>query len=52
MSCGDVACASDDGVATVGSEDDDRRDGGFEGTVEVGEAFNVKHVHLKSWGER
>lgn len=42
----DVARTADDSVAAVGGEDDDGGDGGFEGAVEVGEAFHVEHVDL------
>ena len=42
----DVRGASDGADAAVGGKDDDRGEGGFQGAVEVGEAFNVQHVHL------
>ena len=32
-------CTADRSLASVGCEDDDWADGGFEGAVEVGEAF-------------
>ena len=37
---------SDLGLAAVSGEDHDGGDGGLEGAMEVGEALNVKHVHL------
>ena len=42
----DVLGAPDGAFAAVRGEDDDGGDGGFEGAVEVGEAFDVEHVHL------
>ncbi len=42
----DVFGAADGAPAPVGGEDDDGRDAGFEGAVEVGEAFDVEHVDL------
>jgi len=42
----DVFGAADGAFAPVGGEDDDGGDGGFEGAVEVGEAFDVEHVDL------
>jgi hypothetical protein len=38
--------ASDGGEAAVGGEDDVWGEGGFEGSIEVGEAFDVEHVYL------
>ena len=38
--------AADCAFAPVGGENDDGGYGGFEGAVEVGEAFNVEHVNL------
>lgn len=57
----EVVGAADGAAAAVGGEDHDGGDGGFEGAVEVGEAFDVEHVDLeagvsdgllcgKSWG--
>ena len=43
----DVFGAADGGFASVRGEDYDGRDGGFEGAVQVGEAFDVEHVDLK-----
>lgn len=40
----DIFCAADGAHAAVGGKDDDRGQRGFEGAVEVGEAFNVEHV--------
>lgn len=42
----DVFGAADGAFATVGGENDDGGYGGFEGAVEVGEAFNIEHVDL------
>lgn len=39
---------ADGDFAAVGGEDDDGRDGGFERAAEVGEGFEVEHVHLGS----
>ena len=44
---GDVVGAADDGVSAVRGEDNDGRDGGFKGAVQVGEAFDVKHMDLR-----
>lgn len=41
-----VVGAADDGVAAIRRQDDNRGDGGLEGAVEVGEAFNIEHVDL------
>ncbi len=38
--------ASNDGFAPVCGEDDYGSDGGFQGPVQVREAFNVQHVNL------
>ena len=46
MRADDVVCASDDAFSAVCSEDDDGCDGGFEGAMEVSEAFDVQHVNL------
>ena len=32
--------------ASIGSKDDNRRQAAFQGSVEVGEALDVQHVHL------
>lgn len=42
----DVFCAADGAFATVGGQNNDGGYGGFEGAVEVGEAFNIEHVDL------
>lgn len=42
----DVVGAADGAAAAVGGQDHDGGDGGFEGAVEVGEAFDVEHVDL------
>jgi hypothetical protein len=42
----DIVGATDDCVATVGGENDNRGDGRFEGTVQICEALNVEHVNL------
>lgn len=42
----DVFGAADGAFATVRGENDDGGYGGFEGAVEVGEAFNIEHVNL------
>ena len=39
-----VIGAADDGVSTVRSEDNDGRNRGFEGPVQISETFDVKHV--------
>jgi hypothetical protein len=38
--------ASNDGFASVCGKDDDGSDGGFQGPVQVREAFDVQHVNL------
>lgn len=47
VSGGKVTSTADDGFAAVRGEDYDWGDGGFEGAVEVGEAFDVEHVDLR-----
>lgn len=42
----DVFGAADGTFASVGGENDNGGNGGFEGPVKVGEAFNVQHVDL------
>lgn len=42
-----VASSAHDGITSVGSEDNDRGDGRFKGAVEIGKAFNIKHVDLQ-----
>jgi len=42
-----VVGATDDGVSTVGGEDNDGGDGRFESPIQVSEAFDVKHVDLE-----
>ena len=49
MGGGEVGGAADGDQAAVGGEDDDGGDCGFEGAVEVGEAFDVEHVNLVCW---
>ena len=44
----DVFGAADGAAAPVGGEDDDGGDGGFEGSVQIGEAFDVEHMYLSS----
>ena len=43
---GAVGGAADAGAAAVRGHDDDGREVGFEGAVDVGEAFDVEHVDL------
>ena len=38
--------AADGGLASIGSEDDDGADAGFEGACEISEGLYVKHVDL------
>ena len=38
--------AADLADASVGGKDDNGRQAAFQGSVEVGEALNVQHVHL------
>ncbi len=45
----DVLGAADGAAAAVGGQDHNGGDGGFEGAVEVGEAFDVEHVDLGAW---
>ena len=42
----DVFRAADGASASVGGQDDDGGYGGFESAVQIGEAFDVKHVDL------
>lgn len=42
----EVVAAADGGEAAVRGQDYNGRDCGFEGAVEVGEAFEVEHVDL------
>ena len=44
--CQGRGCAANGGEAAVGGEDYDGRDARFQRAVEVGKAFNVKHVDL------
>ena len=46
VSSDNVASSANNGIASIRSEYNYRRDGRFEGTVEIGEAFNVEHVNL------
>lgn len=46
MCSDDVFGAADSAFATVRGQNDDGGYGGFEGAVEVGEAFNIEHVDL------
>ncbi len=43
---GTYMSASNDGFAPVCGKDDDWSDGGFQGPVQVREAFDVQHVNL------
>lgn len=43
----EVGGTADGAAAAIGGEDDDGGDGGLEGAVKVGEAFDVEHMDLE-----